>query len=187
MRKSFFGKVLPKSKSNNIFFLIFISGFIIPLNLLAQDTVVVDSGITSSEAVDDSSLTTAPLVEAEAVLDNGSTAQVASHSVISGGYAHNDVKRGERFFKGLLPFDRKGESCVSCHNLTPLDTLNWNPSAMDIALKYANKDLADFQAAVLQPSGVKMQASHVNFNLEEKDLKSVKVYLDDLAHNEHMP
>lgn len=182
MRKCFFGKVLHKSKSNIIFLLIFISCFIIPLNLLAQDTAAVDSGAIVPEVANDSALAATPQVEAEAAQNISSTAEVTSHSVISDGHAHNDVKRGERFFKGLLPFDRKGESCVSCHNLTPLDTLNWNPSAMDIALKFASKDLADFQAAVLQPSGVKMQASHMNFNLEEKDLKSVKVYLDELAY-----
>ena len=52
--------------------------------------------------------------------------------------SEDEIKRGERFFMGLLPFNRKYESCVSCHNLTPVDTLNWNPSAMAIALKKIN-------------------------------------------------
>ncbi len=33
----------------------------------------------------------------------------------------------------------------------------------------------------MQPSGIKMSASHVDFNLSEEDLKTVKVYLDNLA------
>ena len=105
----------------------------------------------------------------------------ASESVVSEGHAQEEVKRGERFFKGLLPFGRKYESCVSCHNLNRVDTLNWNPSAMDIAMKYADKDFESFQTAVMSPSGVKMEASHVNFDIEEEDLKTVKVYLDNLA------
>lgn len=92
-----------------------------------------------------------------------------------------DLKRGERFFKGLLPKDRKFESCVSCHSLTHSDTLNWNPSAMDIAVKFAGKDFADFQSAVMQPNGKKLEASHKNFTIEEPDLQKIKVYLDDLA------
>jgi len=57
-----------------------------------------------------------------------------------------DVKRGERFFKGLLPKDRKFDACVSCHVLTAhADTMNWNPSAMDIAKKFVGKDFSDFQ------------------------------------------
>lgn len=105
----------------------------------------------------------------------------ASETVITEGHSHNEIKRGERFFKGLLPFKREYNACVSCHNLTPTDTLNWNPSAMDIAMKYADQDFESFQSAVMEPSGIKMQASHVNFTLKEEDLKAVKTYLDNLS------
>jgi len=96
-------------------------------------------------------------------------------------HSHNDIQRGERFFKGLLPKDRKFESCVSCHILSKSDTMNWNPSAMDIAAKYAGKDFAEFQSAVMEPNGKKMEASHKDFKIEEEDLKKVKLYLDELA------
>jgi len=105
-----------------------------------------------------------------------------SESVVSDGHSHEEIKRGERFFKGLLPFNRKHASCVSCHNIKQVDTLNWNPSAMEIALKYVDKDFVGFQNVVMQPSGVKMEASHQDFNISEEDLKTVKVYLDDLVH-----
>jgi len=96
-------------------------------------------------------------------------------------HSHNDLQRGERFFKGLLPKDRKYESCESCHILTKSDTMNWNPSAMDIATKFAGKDFAEFQSAVMQPNGKKIEASHKDFKIEEVDLKKVKLYLDELA------
>jgi len=102
-------------------------------------------------------------------------------NAVSDRQTHNDLQRGERFFKGLLPSDRKFQACVSCHILSKSDTMNWNPSAMDIAIKYAGKDFADFQAAVMQPNGKKMEASHVDFKIEEVDLKKVKLYLDELA------
>ena len=105
-----------------------------------------------------------------------------AESVITDGHSNEQVKRGERFFKGLLPFERKYASCVSCHNLKQLDTLNWNPSAMDIALKYADKDFNAFKESVMTPAGVKMEASHVNFTIQDEDLETVKIYLDNLAH-----
>lgn len=111
----------------------------------------------------------------------------SDESVISAGHSHEDINRGKRIFMGLIPFDKKYESCVSCHILKQADTLNWNPSATDIALKYAEKDFTSFQAAVMQPSGVKMSASHVNFNINDEDLKTVKAYLDDLAHTGTKP
>ena len=100
---------------------------------------------------------------------------------VSNGHSTEEITRGKRFFMGLLPFERDHESCVSCHNLTPADTLNWNPSAMDIALKYAGRDSAAFSQAVLEPSGKLMAASHVGFDISPEDLNSVKVYLDHLA------
>ena len=100
---------------------------------------------------------------------------------VTDNHSHNDLQRGERFFKGLLPSDRKFESCVSCHTLHQSDTLNWNPSAMAIAVKFSGKDFAEFQSAVMQPNGIKMEASHKDFKIEEVDLKKVKMYLDELA------
>jgi hypothetical protein len=96
-------------------------------------------------------------------------------------HSHVDIQRGERFFKGLLPKDRKFESCESCHILTKSDTMNWNPSAMDIAAKYAGKDFSEFRSAVMEPNGKKMEASHKDFKIEDEDLKKVKLYLDELA------
>lgn len=95
--------------------------------------------------------------------------------------SHEELKRGERFFKGLLPKDRKFNACESCHNLKHSDTLNWNPSAMEIASKYAGKDFSEFQSAVMQPNGKKIEESHKDFTIEEADLRTVKLYLDELA------
>lgn len=106
----------------------------------------------------------------------------SKESVVSDGHSSEDVTRGKRFFMGLLPSNRNFESCVSCHNLKGTDTLNWNPSAMDIAIKFSAKSFDDFNQAVMQPVGIKMEASHKNFTIPEEDLKTVKVYLDDLAH-----
>lgn len=104
-----------------------------------------------------------------------------SESLIAGGYSADEIKRGERFFKGLLPFERKSPACISCHNILSSDTLNWNPSAFDIANKFAAKDFNEFRSAVLEPAGTKMTASHVERDLGEEDLKLVKAYLDNLA------
>lgn len=93
----------------------------------------------------------------------------------------NDIKRGERFFRGLLPHNNQQESCASCHNIMPSDTLNWNPSAMDIANKYLEKDFAEFKAVVMEPSGGKMAEVHRDYDFEDTDLKTVKAYLDDLS------
>ena len=55
--------------------------------------------------------------------------QEDSDEIVADHNQEEDIKRGERFFMGLLPKDRKSEACVSCHVLTShADTMNWNPS-----------------------------------------------------------
>jgi len=102
------------------------------------------------------------------------------HGLIDG-HSHDEIKRGERFFKGLLPFNFKGPSCVSCHNMTPTDTLNWNPSAYAIAVKYADRDFESFKASIEQPVGNMLTKVHAGINIEDEDLKTVKAYLDNMA------
>lgn len=105
----------------------------------------------------------------------------SGHQGLAENHSYNDIKRGERFFKGLLPHNIQYKACVSCHNIHPTDTLNWNPSAMDIAKKYADKDFAAFNSVVMDPSGGMMAKVHTGFQIEEKDLRTVKAYLDNLA------
>lgn len=106
-----------------------------------------------------------------------------SESFLTEGYSKEEINRGKRFFMGLLPFERNHESCVSCHNLTPADTMNWNPSAMDIALKYLGRDSASFRQVVMEPTSTVMEASHRNFDISDEDLQTVKGYLDHMAVN----
>jgi cytochrome c553 len=103
---------------------------------------------------------------------------IPAKGAVEGDY---DVKRGERYFKGLLPFNREHTACASCHNLTPSDTLNWNPSAWEISVKYAGRDFESFRSVVMEPMGVKMALVHQNFQIEEADLKNMKAYLDKIA------
>lgn len=101
----------------------------------------------------------------------------------SEGFFKEDVDRGKRFFMGLLPFGIKHESCVSCHYLNSPDTLNWNPSAMDLAFKFAGNSEELFIQAVLDPSGNLMEKVHAGIDLTEEDVQYIKTYLDHMAFN----
>ncbi len=90
-------------------------------------------------------------------------------SVVTEGHSKEEINRGKRFFLGLLPQNNQHASCVSCHNVVPVDTLNWNPSAMEIAEKYAGKDFVAFEQVVMSPSGKKMSEVHKNFKISSED------------------
>ncbi len=102
-------------------------------------------------------------------------------AVVSTGFSKDEINRGRRFFMGLLPFERDHEACVSCHYMNSPDTLNWNPSAVDIARKFAGRDSAAFHNAIMQPAGQVMEAAHTDFELSGQDIYYIKIYLDNLA------
>jgi cytochrome c553 len=98
-------------------------------------------------------------------------------------YTSHDVRVGERIFHGLINTGAKTINCAACHNIGHIDTLNWNPSAMDLALKYANKDFELFKSAITQPTGNMMTAIHDSLQLNDEQIHHIKAYLNELAKN----
>jgi nitrate/TMAO reductase-like tetraheme cytochrome c subunit len=82
-------------------------------------------------------------------------------------YSQHDIRIGERLFYGLVPSATSSINCASCHNVDVVDTLNWNPSAMDIATKYANIDFVTFKKSITQPSGKVMTQIHDSLQLKD--------------------
>jgi cytochrome c553 len=93
---------------------------------------------------------------------------------------YNQLKRGERLFYGLIPMGEGAISCASCHNTHEVDTLNWNPSAYDIAVTSHEKSLEEFTAVLLSPSGQMMSQVHQHYDLSEDDLLLIKAYLEEV-------
>jgi cytochrome c553 len=100
--------------------------------------------------------------------------------VAHSGYSHNQIKRGQVLFYGLIPLGDNAASCAGCHNTMELDTLNWNPSAYDIAVTSHEKSLEEFSAEILRPEGQKMAEVHKNYNISDKDLELIKAYLEEV-------
>ena len=94
--------------------------------------------------------------------------------------SHNQLKRGERLFYGLIPMGEGAISCASCHNTHALDTLNWYPSAYDISITSHEKSLEEFTAVLLSPSGQMMAQVHQHYDLSEDDLVLIKAYLEEV-------
>jgi cytochrome c553 len=105
-----------------------------------------------------------------------------NHAGSDDGHAisHNQLKRGERLFYGLIPIGEGAVSCASCHNTHELDTLNWYPSAYDISITSREKSLEEFTAVLLSPSGQMMAQVHQHFDISEDDLVLIKAYLEEV-------
>ena len=92
-----------------------------------------------------------------------------------------DLKRAESMFYGIAPINTKTSvSCAGCHYTNYIDTLNWNPSAYDIAVKYHGKDAQELQNVVNKPTGIKMTESHSGFQLTNQQAIYLQGYLEQL-------
>jgi hypothetical protein len=89
-----------------------------------------------------------------------------------------DLIRGERLFFGLVYLENKSINCAGCHNTRVSDTLNWNPNALEISLKYKEKSAEDLSRVLLKPVGTKMVQVHKDFRLTTEDIMLLKAYMD---------
>ncbi len=69
-------------------------------------------------------------------------------------------------------------SCNSCHYNTIIDTINWNPSVLDLAKKWRKKSQLDFEDVFYLPLTNKLFESHEKFDLNAEQIKLLKYYLD---------
>jgi cytochrome c553 len=96
-------------------------------------------------------------------------------------FTHEELIRGKRLFYGLAYLGDKSFSCVSCHNTTVSDTLNWNPDAYEISKKYFNKSAEDLSKVLLKPLGKKMQLVHTDWQLSAEDITLIKAFMNTVA------
>lgn len=89
------------------------------------------------------------------------------------------IMRGERLFYGLIEGKFESRACADCHNTVEIDTFNWNPNAWEIAHKYKERSLEEFEAAVLNPTSKTMSVMHETFDLNESDVEMIKLFLDN--------
>lgn len=92
-----------------------------------------------------------------------------------------ELIRAERLFHGLAYPPERSVNCVECHNTRQLDTLNWNPDAVEISRSYLDKSTADLTRVLLKPAGKKMAEVHKGFQLTTEDIVLIKAYMDRLA------
>ena len=84
---------------------------------------------------------------------------------------------GEQIFLGNNEKLDSSYSCVKCHYLEAIDTFNWNSSAFEIAESFADKEIADYEEALLYAMSEKMFIDHEGAeNLTETDFYALKTY-----------
>jgi hypothetical protein len=93
---------------------------------------------------------------------------------------HNDIKTGERLFYGLIRDQEGQKSCISCHNIKPVEQMNWSPSAYEVASLMESGTVDDLKASLLNPAGKRLSEVHTGYaTLTVQELAQLKGYLHE--------
>jgi hypothetical protein len=90
------------------------------------------------------------------------------------------LKRGERLFFGLIPIDKELPACADCHSINYFDSLNWNPSAFEIAGTFHGKKVEDLISVINNPLGKRMSDAHAGYKIDEQQAILLQAYLEKL-------
>ncbi len=101
--------------------------------------------------------------------------------VSEGPYTRSELRRGERLFKGLVPFASGMHDCASCHYTSRTDTLNWNPSAYDMARLWSQDDSYSIRQKLANPVGMRMVADHAEMAITPQEERQLEAYFERLA------
>jgi cytochrome c553 len=78
-------------------------------------------------------------------------------------------------------------ACVSCHNTITNDTLNWNPSAKELALAFMEKDGMNIYKSMAEPTSDVMRKTHGEYKLTDQEVFYIAAFLAEFNHTGEKP
>ncbi len=93
----------------------------------------------------------------------------------------SDIKKGEHLFKGKTAFEYGAASCISCHNIIPTDTFNWNPSASEIIAKFKFGSGNNIEDELSNPQTEKMKKLLLDHPLTNSEIFYLSAYIHDVS------
>jgi len=94
-------------------------------------------------------------------------------------------RAGEKSFQELVNAD--GSSCVECHYFSEQDTINWNPSAMDLAGRVGIYKAEGIGLYFSDPEGEVLKKAHEGVSLSGEQQSELISYLVFLQANPFIP
>ena len=105
---------------------------------------------------------------------------IIEQAYVRGKYSKQDQRRGERLFKGLVPFSSGLHNCSSCHYTKRSDTLNWNPSVYDLATIWNEDPSYRLMEKMNSPFGMRMMNDHEGMTITEADERQLEAYFNEV-------
>jgi mono/diheme cytochrome c family protein len=104
------------------------------------------------------------------------------------GFWMDEVARGKDMFFGITkPKEGAALNCASCHNDRLSDTLNFNPSALDLANAWLQPNGTDLYKVLNEPSSAKMKEAHKDLKMSDKEIYDFSAYLSRIPEEGMKP
>jgi len=98
------------------------------------------------------------------------------------GFWRDEILRGERLFSGVIPFEKGATlNCISCHAVVATDSLNFNPSAVDLAKAWQEPNGTNLYQVLSNPTSTKMAEVHKGLQLSDKEIYDISAYLSKVG------
>lgn len=104
------------------------------------------------------------------------------------GFTEAEFLRGQRLFHGLIDLENGGRfNCTNCHNTVTSDSLNWNPSAIDLAQAFMDTSGNNIYQTLAQPVSDLMQKAHQGMKFSEQEIYYISAYLAHISQDQLEP
>lgn len=96
-------------------------------------------------------------------------------------YTKTELRRGERLFRGLVPFESGKHNCVSCHYIKPTESINWNPSAWDLVKVWSENEKYDLKGVMNMPVSIKLMTDHKGMIITDQEARMLEAYFQKIS------
>lgn len=114
---------------------------------------------------------------------DSSAIQLSPAEPVTGPFTKTELRKGERLFKGLLAFQSGMHNCASCHYPSRTDTLNWNPSAWDLAVLKEETENYSLREKLENPAGMRMMNDHTGMQITPEEERMLEAYFDKVLQS----
>jgi hypothetical protein len=95
-------------------------------------------------------------------------------------YSKTDLRKGERLFRGLIPFESGTHDCSACHYTTPQEVINWNPSVYDLAGVWKNDKNYNLMGIMNSPVNMRLMTDHKGMTITRDEAEYLEAYLHEV-------
>jgi len=98
-----------------------------------------------------------------------------------------NISNGKLLFTGKKAFVNGAPNCASCHYLNEIDTVNWNPSAYELATTYSRENGFDLTKLLRNPSSKLCKELFKDHELTTFEIFDIKAFLLEVAKTGVIP